>query len=88
MGLNIAGTFQLCKLVPWEKLKRMGLASWLWHAQKLMANSYFLSSQSKSSFGGKGHCLLVIENSIDYMWSYSSKDKPKFKTVMMTFLSI
>ena len=43
-----------------------------------------ISSPSTAYIGGKRHCLLIVEDSRDQMWSYFSKKKSELKDVMMS----
>ena len=43
-----------------------------------------ISYPSTASIGGKKHMFHVVEDSMDYAWSYFLKEKSELKDLMMT----
>ena len=71
MGIEVTGIFKPCKECALGKAK-MGVIR-----KKAVAFSIFLkrlffniSFPSTPTFGGKKHWLLIVEDNINYMWSY------------------
>ena len=64
------------KTVPWEMQKRA------MPAKRLLRLFFGIRLPSISTFGGKKHCLLVMEDSTNYACSYFLKDKCKSKNLI------
>ena len=76
------------KIVPWEKTKQQKVSkkavAWL----KVLEEMLFFDISSHSTFCGKKHCLLVMDDSSDYVWSFFLKEKSNLEDIMLSLMKI
>ena len=77
MGIQVTNTFKLFEDCALGKANKSRVCKKAVACSKILEERLFfvISSPSTSTFGGKKHWLLVIEDSTDYVWSYFSKEK-------------
>ena len=77
MGIQVTGTFKLCKDCTTRTTKNGGVCNKAVASLKILGENLFfdISFPSTPTFGGKKHWLLVIEDSTGYKWSFFKKGK-------------
>ena len=70
------------------KAKKAGMSKLPVKTLKIKGKKFFIdiSYPSTISMGCKKHWLLVLEDSIDYAWSYFLKEKSELEDIMLIFL--
>ena len=86
MDLLLIGTFNPCEDCSSGKAKESRVNKKAVEHFKILGETLFfdITSPSTSTFGGKKHWLLVIEDCTDYEWSYFLKENSKLKNVMLS----
>ena len=85
MGIKLKGAFKPCEDCALGKAKQQGVSKKDVARSKILGERLFfdVSSPSTSTFCGKKHCLLVIDDSSNYVWSFFLKEKSNIADVML-----
>ena len=85
MGIQITGTFNPCEDCALGKAQNRGVSKKAVDCSKILGDRLFfnISSLSSSTFGGKEHWLLVMEDSSDYGWGFFLKEKSNLAVVVL-----
>ena len=75
LGIQVTGTFKPCENFALGKAKQCAVSKKALPCSNILGERLFfvISSPSTSTFDGKQHWLLIIDDSNDYIWSFFLK---------------